>query len=225
MIDFTDWKVIVNNLENISIAYVALLQQKLPKYPMMNNLEQQKLWNRFCKDLFEKPYETVNGFYPDGYLVSANTSLYPALYITNDKVVCKTKNKEDLSNYLCKLNDFLKKNDPEILKNFRAFGLNYEYKIDLNDVSSFLIDRFCSEKIKTSSDRTVICNSISLSVVAPPSQRYNFQIQTKDNTCFIEINHHHEEIFTSLHSGKDLLNIIAESQTSVENILKGYFEK
>ena len=190
----------------ISIAYVGVLS------PSKENLTFE-LDNKFCRDLFGQPYDTVNGMTPEGYVIRIGSRPFPLGVINPLKLIIKAESIDQLTEYISKLSLLFKD------YKFIAYGINYEYEtINMKeDPKKWLWEQFIKESISTPNDFHV-CSGIKLSYGLNESELLNIDIEPRNgaNGLFFSINHHHQIETKGLPSTDEIKDIIDTSYQCVE---------
>lgn len=168
----------------ISASFVAVFTQALPVIPPLDN--------KFCKDLFGLPYDTINGLTNEGYIIAIENKPMPSVTITPQKIVVKAQSVLNLATYVDSLaKEFKSKGIPMASS---AYGINTEYQwLDLNSPSSeWMWNRFINPAMATATMNQ--CNKVSFRFVVNDSEAVNMEFMPRvgiNDGIFASVNHHH----------------------------------
>lgn len=196
-----------------SVSFVAVFSRILPMIPALDN--------QFCRDLFGKPYKTINGMTPEGYVIAIENKPLPSITISPQKIVFKAKTAEELSKYVESLKDkFLSINLPI---DYSAFGVNFEYQwMDLpEDPSLWMRNCFIKDNISIEGT-TCFCNHVALRFILNETEALNIEIMPRNgirNGILASINHHHAIGGKAFPKQSDLEQMFAASTELLEQII------
>ena len=201
----------IMKLNIISISFVGVYSKPQTRIPTLEN--------KFCKDLFNQPYETFNGLSPDGFTVVINGKPFPLLVINPQKIIFKAKDKDNLSKYINAVKAELAKIN--FSTDYSAFGINWEIQwIDLpSSADMWLWNRFVGDNIKTDS-RFQSCNAISMRYGVNDSEEFNISFEPRAgirNGIFCSVNHHHVYSLENLPNDDELGEMIKNSEDLLFN--------
>lgn len=193
----------------LTISFVGVYEKPMQFIPSFDN--------KFCRDLFGKPYETTNGLTPEGYAITITGKPSPLVLINPNKIVFKSGDDDTLALYVSKFIDKLPKT------NFMAYGINYEYEcLELSESSdSWLWKHFFRNGIVTPNDFH-ICNHLKISLGVNDKETLNVEMEPRagvEKGLFISCNHHHQEELSELPSKEVLSNIINKSTECINKVL------
>ncbi len=189
----------------ISISFVGVFEK--PQNTI--NLD-----NKFCRDLFGLPYETINGLGPEGYIIRLNNKPFPLVLLNSNKIIFKAAEEDKLDEYISKFVDKI------INANFTAYGINYEYEwTGLKGFSQeWIWNHFFRKDLKTPSPYH-ISSSIKFSLGLNENELANIEIQPRfdnPNAIFASINHHHQVTLSGFPSKQELHDLIANSENQLK---------
>ena len=204
---------------SFSISFVGVWEKPLAVLPNFDN--------RFAKDLFGLPYDTFNGFTPDGYVVAIENKPFPMVVLSPTRLVIKSKDRNGLQEYMEAL-------QPEIDKfihgnRFSSFGINSEYQwTDINESSEvWLWNHFINPSLSDVSSFQM-CNKLNLRLGINETQVANVEIEPRRgirNGIFANINHHHNQFLSGMPIGEEAKSLIESSiETIEERIIKRLIE-
>ena len=216
--DFQEFVEIMEK-KDFSISFVGVWEKPLLVLPNFDN--------RFAKDLFDQPYDTFNGFTPEGYVVAIENKPFPMVVLSPTRVVIKAKDKEGLQKYMEAV-------QPEIDKliqdnRFSSFGINSEYQwTDISESSEvWLWNHFINPSLSCSS-LVQMCNKLNLRIGINETQIANVEIEPRRgvrNGIFANINHHHNQFLNGIPTGEDAKWLIESSiETIEEKIIKNLID-
>lgn len=198
--------------ERISVSFVAVFAQPMPGVPALEN--------KFCRELFDMPYDTFNGMTPEGYVIAVENKPMPSITITPQKIVFKAQTPEALATYVDALaKEFKSKGIP--MKS-SAFGVNSEYQwIGLESPSSeWMWDRFINPSMAIAPMNQ--CNRVSFRFVMNEFEVVNLEFMPRvgrNDGIFASVNHHHASEINEFPS-QDILKKLFDSS---EKYLKEHF--
>jgi len=208
----------------VSYSFVGIWEKPLLNIPLLDN--------RFCKDLFDDPYNTNTGMSPEGFVINyqARTNPSPTVLIGNRRIMV-------LSNDLVQVLDIFEKVKSELNRvtngsfpmKLRSYGLNTEYEfVGLEKSSSqWMSERFIlkglaiKEKHKKYKIRTT---DINFQILLNDNQKLVILIQPRTNIpkgVFISINHHKDEVLETLPNREELNKLFKDS---IDMLEKNIFE-
>ena len=202
-----------------SISFVGVWEKPLDVLPNFDN--------RFAKDLFGAPYDTFNGFTPDGYVVAIENKPFPMVVLSSTRLVIKAKDRNSLQQYMETL-------QPKIVEfvhgnSFSSFGINSEYQwTDINESSEVWLWKHFINPSLSDEYSFQMCNKLNLRIGINESQVANVEIEPRRgirNGIFANINHHHNQILNSIPIGEEAKLLIESSiKTIEERIIKRLIE-
>lgn len=195
----------------ICLSFVGVLKQPLSVIPNMDS--------KFCRDLFDTPYETFNGLTPEGYAIAINNKPFPMVVISPTKIIVKADNRDSLIKYVEAVKLELKKMNVPV--SLIAFGINREYQwlgLDVN-ADTWLWNHFINNDINIGTEYHV-CNKINLRFGINDRQFVNIELEPRmgnRNGLFANINHHHSIVLDEIPNGEVLDKYIEESDATVKS--------
>lgn len=195
----------------ICLSFVGVLKQPLSVIPNMDS--------KFCRDLFDTPYETFNGLTPEGYAIAINNKPFPMVVISPTKIIVKADNRDSLIKYVEAVKLELKKMNVPV--SLIAFGINREYQwlgLDVN-ADTWLWNHFINNDINIGTEYHV-CNKINLRFGINDRQFVNIELEPRmgnRNGLFANINHHHSIVLDEIPNGEVLDKYIEESDATVDS--------
>lgn len=195
--------------KQVCISFVGVFKQPLMVIPDMDG--------KFCRELFEMPYETFNGNTPEGYVIAINNKPFPMVIISPTKIIIKAENRDSLIKYVVAIKSELKRMNVPI--SLVAFGINSEYQwlgLDAN-ADTWMWNHFINKDIITGKEYNV-CNKVNLRIGINDNQFANIEIMPRvgiRNGLFANINHHHNIVLDELPNAESLKIIIDESNSTI----------
>lgn len=203
----------------ICLSFVGVLKQPLTVIPNMDG--------KFCRELFEMPYETFNGITPDGYVIAINNKPFPLVVINPTKIIIKAEGKDLLLKYTEAIKGEL--NRMGIPVSFSSFGINSEYQwleLDTN-ADIWLWDHYINKNVNTDNEYHM-CNKLNLRIGLGDNQFANLEIAPRmgiRDGLFANINHHHNIVLDEIPNADVLDKYINESNsTIISNIIAKIIE-
>lgn len=175
----------------ISYSFVAVWKNAILQVPVLDN--------KFCKDLFDDPYNTNSGITIDGFIINVSSTKIPnsSVVINNQKIVIISYDLEQVKKTITKISTELRK-FPEISFNIGAIGINTEHEFieKGKKTTTFLANKFIRPGLNlTTIQDDFIFNLIDLNfqVITNTNERYNIVLQPRANQpdgIFLSINAH-----------------------------------
>lgn len=199
--------------EFFSISFVGVMKNPFRQLPNFNN--------EFARNLFGKPYDTFNGFTPDGYVIAIENKPFPMVVFNPAKLIIKAKTKEELVKYLETISPELAKYG--INTEFMSFGINSEYQWTeiTENAEKWMWDHFMNANLAKSS-QFQMCNNLKLRFGLNETQYANIDIEPRKGIrdgIFASINHHHNQMLSGIPTGKAAMDLITNSIETIENIV------
>jgi hypothetical protein len=200
----------------ISISFVGVYESPIPFIPQLDN--------KFCRDLFGRPYETTNGLTPEGYAISLANRPYPLVLINPAKIIFKASNDTDLEEYVNAFSSYISKNPDKLpIKKFSAFGINYELEyLKLGKRADlWMWQHFVRADIKTPNEFHAL-NHLKFTLGVNEREALNFEIEPRagvEDGIFVSCNHHHQIPMDGLPQKEELQSIIQKSQECLDEVL------
>lgn len=168
----------------ISVSFVAVLTQALPGVPALEN--------KFCRELFGMPYDTVNVMTNEGYVIAVENKPMPSVTIAPQKIVFKAQKVEELATYVDALAKEFKRIGVPMESG--AFGINSEYQwIDMDSPSvDWMWNRFINPSMAVAPMNQ--CNRVSFRFVMNEEEVVNLELMPRvgrNDGIFASVNHHH----------------------------------
>jgi hypothetical protein len=199
----------------ISFSFVFLLKQPV-QIPMFEN--------KFCKDLFDDPYNTDVGFTPDGFIINLGKSQVP-----NPHVLIGPMKIDFLSNSLEQVKKVIDKTVTELNRlnvapfEITAVGVNTEHEfLDIVETAQqYLIKRFFSG-FKNTSDLPANITDLRFQVKKDENNSYNLLIQPRANQpngLYININVHRQQNYSGIPAGKCLDDLYNQTKDELDRLI------
>jgi hypothetical protein len=177
----------------ISYSFVFLWKKFIPQIPMLDN--------KFCKDMFDDPYNTEVAFTPEGFLISLASPKIPSphILISPVRIDFLSDNLEQLKGIILKTSDGLKKTEIGSLE-ISAVGVNTEHEfLDIgSQASEWLAEKFLLPGlIKQEKSEGLIFNLTDLrfQIKETEDDSYNIAVQPRANQLnglYLNINAHRQ---------------------------------
>lgn len=196
----------------ICTSFVGIFKSPLSWIPNLDN--------QFCRDLFGKPYDTMNGMTPEGYTIAINNKPFPMVIINPEKLIVKGETIEALAGYTESLIRELEKCGLSKI-GFSAYGINGEYQwLELpTNADIWICEHFMKDSIFNSHEYHV-CNNLNFRINYGETQYLNVDIAPRvgiRDGLYANINHHHNHIIDVFPDTADFLKLIEESEKIVED--------
>lgn len=193
----------------ISVSFVGVFEKALPLIPPLDN--------KFCRDLFGMPYETVNGLTAEGYVIRVNEEFCPLVVINSQRIIFKAEEEIKLDEYVSKFKEKF------VNTKLTAYGLNYEYEwIDLPAKADvWMWNHFYRKEIATPTNFHV-SSKLQFSIGLSDNEVANVEIEPRaniQNGIFVSINHHHQISMSGLPGKEKLQGLISHSEEILGNVL------
>ena len=187
------------------MSFVAVFAQAMPRVPALEN--------KFCRDLFDMPYDTFNGVTPEGYVIAVENKPMPSITITPQKIVFKAQKPEELAIYVDALAKEFK--SKEISMDSSAFGINSEYQwIEIDSQSSeWMWNRFINPSMSIAPMNQ--CNRVSFRFVMNEFEVVNLEFMPRvgrNDGIFASVNHHHGSEMKEFPSQEMLIQLFESSE-------------
>jgi hypothetical protein len=183
----------------ISYSFVFVWKKPILKIPIPDN--------KFCKDLFDDPYNTQVGFTPEGFIISLTSPKIPNphILISPVKIDFLSDNFEQLKEIIPKISGSLKKIGVGSLE-ISAVGVNTEHEfLDIGvQTSKLLAEKFLLPGLATQSkNRNLIFNLTDLrfQIKETENDNYNILVQPRANqltSLYLNINAHKQLSFSEI---------------------------
>jgi hypothetical protein len=208
-------KEFIMNHNIISFSFVFLLKQPV-QIPMLEN--------KFCKDLFDDPYNTDVGFTPEGFIINLGKSQVP-----NPHVLLGPMKADFLSDSLEQVKKIIDKIVAELNRlnvapfEITAIGVNTEHEFlnIMETAQQYLVKRFFSG-FKNTSDFTVNMTDLRFQVKKDENNFYNLLIQPRANQpngLYININAHKQQNYSGIPTGKYLDSLYKQTEEELDRLI------
>jgi hypothetical protein len=199
----------------ISFSFVFLWKQ----YVQIPILE-----NKFCKDLFDDPYNTETGLTPEGFLINLGNSQVP-----NSHVLIGPMKAIFLSNNLDQVKKVIDKIATELNRlkvapfEITAVGVNTEHEfLNIGETAQqYLVKRFVSG-FKNINDFPVNMTDLRFQVKLDENNFYNLLIQPRANQpdgLYININAHRQQNYSGIPTGKCLDDLYNQAKEKLDKLI------
>ena len=205
---------------HICTSFVGIFNGALSWIPNLDN--------RFCRELFGKPYETMNGMTPEGYTIAINNKPFPMVIINPEKLIVKGENIETLAKYTESLIRELERCGLKDV-GFSAYGINGEYQwLELPaNADIWICEHFMKDSIFNKHEYHV-CNNLNFRINHGDTQYLNVDIAPRvgiRDGLYANINHHHNQSIDVFPDTAAFFQLIKESEKIVEdNIILSLIE-
>jgi hypothetical protein len=199
----------------ISFSFVFLWKQPV-QIPILEN--------RFCKDLFDDPYNTEVGFVPDGFIINLGNSQIP-----NPHVLIGPMKADFLSNNLEQVKKAVDKIVTELNRlkvapfEVAAVGVNTEHEfLNITETAQqYLVKKFFSG-FKNTRDFPVSMTDLRFQVKINENNSYNLLIQPRvnqPNGLYININAHRQLDDLRIPIGKNLDALYKQTEEELNELI------
>lgn len=199
----------------ISFSFVFLWKQPV-QIPILEN--------RFCKDLFDDPYNTEVGFVPDGFIINLGNSQIP-----NPHVLIGPMKADFLSNNLEQVKKAVDKIVTELNRlkvapfEVAAVGVNTEHEfLNITETAQqYLVKKFFSG-FKNTRDFPVSMTDLRFQVKINENNSYNLLIQPRvnqPNGLYININAHRQLDDLRIPTGKNLDALYKQTEEELNELI------
>jgi hypothetical protein len=202
----------------ISYSFVAVWKKPIIQIPILDN--------KFCKDLFDDPYNTNAGLTHEGFTINLSSAKIPnpAVIINNQKIVIISYDLEQVKKTITKISSELKKFNALSL-NIGAIGINTEHEfIEIGEkTTTFLANRFVLPGLKvnpTHKDYILSLTDLNFQIVASSNERYNILIQPRANQLdgiFLSINAHLQTEYENIPDVNEINELFANTLENLDN--------
>jgi hypothetical protein len=200
----------------ISFSFVFLWKRPIQNIPVLEN--------KFCKDLFDDPYNTEVGFVPDGFIISLENAQIP-----NPHVLIGPMKVDFLSSDLKQAKNAVDKITAELNRlkvaplEIAAVGVNTEHEfLNINETAQqYLVKRFFSG-FKNTCGFPINMTDLRFQVKTGENNSYNLLIQPRANQpngLYININAHRQVNGSGIPTGNDLDDLYRQTADEINSLI------
>lgn len=201
----------------ISYSFVAVWKKPIIQIPVLDN--------KFCKDLFDDPYNTNSGITPEGFIINLSSAKIPnpSVIINNQKIVIISYDLEQVKKTITKISSELKKFNA-ISLNIGAIGINTEHEfIEIGEkTTTFLANKFVIPGLKINqSHKDFILNmsDLNFQIIASSNEKFNILIQPRANQLdgiFLSINSHLQTEYENIPDENEINKLFSQTLEKLE---------
>ena len=198
----------------ISFSFVFLWKRPLNNVPILDN--------KFCKDLFNDPYNTEVAVGPDGFLITMITPQIPApnVILGPVRVQFISTELEQVLSVAEKIMEELARLKVSPLE-VSAIGVNTEHEfLEMGETAQeYFLARFLKNGFETNSKFLLNMTDIKFTVKGSEDVSYNILIQPRANQLngiYVNINTHRQVVDPKIPTVDYLKNVYKQTKSELE---------
>jgi hypothetical protein len=199
----------------ISFSFVFLLKQPV-QIPVLEN--------KFCKDLFDDPYNTDTMFTQEGFVINLGKPQVPSPHVLLSpmKAAFLSDNLEQVKKVIDKIITELTRINTAPFE-IAAVGVNTEHEfLGIKETArQYLVKRFFSG-FKNNNNLSVSITDLRFQVKKDENNSYNLLIQPRANQpngLYININAHRQQNYSGIPTGRRLDDLYDKTKEELDRLI------